>query len=231
MPNVMIRQCQHNAWSSREMPLNHTELEDRWHRLWRALGAAPAAGAFDYLLMQYSEPGRHYHTLEHIAACLEHFDSWRHLADKPHLVELALWLHDVIYDTHRVDNEACSAQYAITLLTAAGVPEYIPAVEAMIMATNHQTGSQADDCGLVLDIDLAVLAQPPQAYKSYQQAVQQEFAWVPDDLFRAGRADVLRGLLSCHPLYGHPEISAAWEAIARSNIESELLELEGPQSN
>ncbi len=160
------------------MPLNHTELEDRWHRLWRALGAAPAAGAFDYLCMQYSEPGRHYHTLEHIAACLEHFDSWRHLADKPHLVELALWLHDVIYDTHRVDNEACSAQYAIALLTAAGVPEYAPAVEAMIMATTHQTGSQADDCGLVLDIDLAVLAQPPQAYKSYQQAVQQEFAWV-----------------------------------------------------
>lgn len=107
---------------------------------------------------------------------------------------------------------------------------YAPAVEAMIMATTHQTGSQADDCGLVLDIDLAVLAQPPQAYKSYQQAVQQEFAWVPDDLFRAGRADVLRGLLSSHPLYGHPEISAAWEAIARSNIESELLELEGPQS-
>ncbi|RNF87851.1 hypothetical protein EFK07_14505 [Pseudomonas putida] len=106
------------------MPLNHTELEDRWHRLWRALGAAPAAGAYYYyLLMQYSEPGRHYHTLEHIAACLEHFDSWRHLADKPHLVELALWLHDVIYNTHRVDNEACSAQYAITLLTAAGIPQ------------------------------------------------------------------------------------------------------------
>lgn len=210
--------------------MNHTELENRWLCLWRALGAIPPAGAFDYLQKQYSEPARYYHTLDHIAACLAHFDSLRQLADKPHLVELALWLHDVVYDTRRADNEACSAQYASSLLTAAGVPEHAPAVEAMIMATTHQNGSQANDCGLVLDIDLSVLAQPTQVYKSYQQAVHQEFSWVPDDLFRVGRAKVLRGLLRCRPLYGHPAISAAWEATARANIESELLDLEGQHS-
>ncbi|MBW6135228.1 hypothetical protein KZ847_33720, partial [Pseudomonas aeruginosa] len=81
----------------------------RWDALWQRLGGNPPADAFDALLAAYGGADRHYHSDRHILACLEHFDRWRQLALRPDLVELALWTHDLVYDTQRQDNEAASA--------------------------------------------------------------------------------------------------------------------------
>ncbi|HBO2511078.1 TPA: hypothetical protein L4H96_005238, partial [Pseudomonas aeruginosa] len=80
----------------------------RWDALWQRLGGNPPADAFDALLAAYGGADRHYHSDRHILACLEHFDRWRQLALRPDLVELALWTHDLVYDTQRQDNEAAS---------------------------------------------------------------------------------------------------------------------------
>ncbi|MCO3531249.1 hypothetical protein FA164_27160 [Pseudomonas aeruginosa] len=81
----------------------------RWDALWQRLGGNPPADAFDALLAAYGGADRHYHSDRHILACLEHFDRWRQLALRPDLVELALWTHDLVYDTQRQDNEAASS--------------------------------------------------------------------------------------------------------------------------
>ncbi len=73
----------------------------RWDALWQRLGGNPPADAFDALLAAYGGADRHYHSDRHILACLEHFDRWRQLALRPDLVELALWTHDLVYDTQR----------------------------------------------------------------------------------------------------------------------------------
>lgn len=198
---------------------------ERWSALWHALGAAPPAGSFERLIEHYAEPHRHYHTAEHIAACLGHFQRFGHLAAQPALVELALWTHDLIYDTRARDNEAQSAAVAVGWLRDAGLEPLGQPLSALIMATTHTAAASDDDAGLVVDLDLAVLAQEPDVYQAYSEAVRQEFAWVPLPAFRAGRGQVLRGLLALPNLYGHPAIAEHWEERARFNLTRELESL------
>ena len=110
----------------------------RWDALWQRLGGNPPADAFDALLAAYGGADRHYHSDRHILACLEHFDRWRQLALRPDLVELALWTHDLVYDTQRQDNEAASAASTEHWLDQAGLAALRPALRELIMATCHQ---------------------------------------------------------------------------------------------
>ncbi|MGY4533928.1 putative metal-dependent HD superfamily phosphohydrolase [Pseudomonas sp. TE3786] len=198
----------------------------RWDTLWRALGATPPANSFAELTAHYSEPQRHYHNGAHIDACLKHLDTLQHLANDLPAVEFALWTHDAIYNTQRQDNEALSADLAEQLLTRAGIPQRVAEVRRHILATAHSEPADADDAGLVVDIDLSVLALPEQAYHAYTQAIRAEFAWVPEPLFNAGRAKVLSTLLQMPHLYSHQQTQQLWEARARANLQRELQQLQ-----
>lgn len=199
--------------------------EQRWTRLWDALGAKAPAGSFDELVSLYSEPHRCYHNQTHIVAALNHLDDLRGLAERPELVELALWLHDAVYDTHATDNEARSADIAERYLLESGLGHLADEVRKMIMATAHTVPTVADDAGLVVDIDLSVLALDPAGYAEYIRAVRQEYIWVPDADFRVGRSKVLKSLLTMPSLYSHPTTIAAWEAKAHANMNQELTDL------
>lgn len=205
--------------------VTHALSPDRWIALWQDLGSTPPAGSFEELVRHYGERHRHYHNASHILSALKHFDAFKALAGRPALVEYALWLHDVVYDSRAGDNEAKSADLAEQFLLAAGLPQLADETRRLIMATAHTAPSGADDSGLVVDIDLSVLALPPAAYAAYTRAVRREYEWVPEDQFRAGRRKVLGTLLSMPSLYSHPTIIAAWEVRARANILEELKRL------
>ncbi|WP_408601965.1 hypothetical protein [Pseudomonas sp. PLMAX] len=199
--------------------------EHRWDSLWIALGAKAPQGSFDELVSLYTEPHRRYHNVSHILAALNHFDSLKGLARRPELVEFSLWLHDAVYDPRATDNEAQSADLAERYLVAVGLGHLIAEVRRLIMATAHTSPSEADDAGLVVDIDLSVLALHPAGYAEYTRAVRQEYQWVPDVLFQAGRSKLLQSFLAMPQLYSHPTNIAAWEDTARKNIKSELRSL------
>src|SRR6188508_2389895 len=94
---------------------------ERWARLWmEASGRGDGRSWFDVLKGRYTEPHRHYHNPRHISECLAEYDSSRHLAVQPVAVELAIWFHDAIYDTHAADNEEQSAWLADQCLAEAG---------------------------------------------------------------------------------------------------------------
>ena len=58
----------------------------------------------------------------------------RHLAQRPDELEVAIWYHDVVYDSQRQDNEAKSAERAKRELTSCGVHEEVcQRVDALIM--------------------------------------------------------------------------------------------------
>jgi predicted metal-dependent HD superfamily phosphohydrolase len=99
-----------------------TPRQDRWNALWQRLGATPSAEAFIDLERQYSAPGRHYHTLAHLDAVLACFDELRHLAPNPDVAELALWMHDVVWEPMRDDCEARSVEWAMDNLPLAALP-------------------------------------------------------------------------------------------------------------
>jgi len=203
----------------------HALDPQRWDSLWRRLGGSAPPGSFAELERLYGGSDRHYHGTQHILACLAHLDHLHDLAHEPAQVELALWLHDAIYDTHRQDNEAASAALARQWLTEAGLNQQGDALQELIMATCHQAGGLAGDAALVADIDLSILASAPSVYAEYQAAVRHEYAWVPEALFNAGRAKVLRQLLDQPHLYQTPSLHQEWEVRARENLDGELRAL------
>ncbi|HEV7823618.1 MAG TPA: metal-dependent phosphohydrolase [Mycobacteriales bacterium] len=198
-------------------------LLQRWSAL---LPGAEALG--EDLLVRWSEPHRRYHTPDHLAAMLSVVDGHASEADDPDAVRLAVWFHDAVYDPRRTDNEDMSAALAARVLPAAGVPsERVAAVARLVRLTGtHDPGPSDRDGALLSDADLAVLAGEPDAYAAYAAAVREEYAHVPDEPFRSGRAAVLRSLVALPRLYHLPALREQWEDRARANLAAELRELE-----
>jgi len=75
------------------------------------------------------------------------------------------------------------------------------------------------------DADLAILAVEPERYRRNTAAVRAEYAHIPDDAFRSGRARIIRALLATPTLYRTPAGRRQWEQRARANLAAELRDL------
>ncbi|MCX5211313.1 HD domain-containing protein [Kitasatospora sp. NBC_00240] len=211
------------------MPSPET-LTDRWSALLRRCGAGVDPEPYGReLLRRWAEPQRRYHTTEHLRAVLDHIDTLAGHADDPDTVRLAAWFHDAVYKPDRSENEERSAALAVRALAEAGLPErQVAEVARLVRLTVTHHPEPGDRDGEVLcDADLAVLGGPPEAYAAYAAAVREEYAFVPDEAFRAGRAEILRGLLALPALYRTPAALERFDAAARANLAAELGRLEG----
>ncbi|HEY5836258.1 hypothetical protein [Streptomyces sp.] len=180
------------------------------------------------LLDRWAEPQRRYHTLDHLVAVLIRTTELTAYTDNPDTVALAAWFHDAVYRPDREENEERSARLAEHALPEAGVgADRTAEVARLVRLTVTHTPAAGDRNGEVLcDADLAVLAGDPAAYAAYAAAVREEYAFVPDDVFRAARATVLRRLLDLPALFRTPYGQEQWEAVARRNLVTELELLE-----
>lgn len=203
-------------------------LRSRWTRaLDGARGSAAGPDPVPYadnLLARWQEPQRRYHTLAHLVAVLDHVDTLQEYADDPDAVRLAAWFHDAVYLPDRSENEERSARLAERALPEAGVPDATAAEVARLvrLTVTHDPADDDRDGQVLCDADLAILASPPTAYAAYTAAVREEYHFVPNDAFRAGRADVLRRLLALPRLFRTPYGQEKWEATARYNLSAEL---------
>ncbi|WP_194724821.1 HD domain-containing protein [Noviherbaspirillum malthae] len=210
---------------------NLSRLKLRWQSLCSSLTCPERAAADVWQLIDrhYSEPHRHYHNLGHVAALLRHADAHRAHLSHVQVVELAIWFHDIIYESRSGGNEVASAALAAAAMRAMQVdPDIIPQVERCILATiSHAvTDMEVPDLPLFLDFDLAILGAPAEHYRHYREAIRKEYAWVPEQDYLTGRAKVLRRFLERPALYFTPWMAERFEAPARDNIQSELLLLE-----
>lgn len=198
---------------------------------WRALGAADDGTAVrEQLLRAWSAPGRHYHARSHLEACLALFDQHRALAQQPAQVELAIWFHDAVYDSRAKDNEEQSALWARRTMTASGIgAAHVARVEALVLATKAHFAADADTA-LLLDIDLSILGAAPEVFDQFDRDVRQEYAWVPEEGWRSGRAAVLKGFLARPRIFQTPALAQALEAQARENLARTIEKLQRPQS-
>ena len=206
------------------------DLVERFRSAARQAGATVADDDLDaaagYLLGRWSEPQRQYHTVAHLTAVLDVVDRFAALAPHPERVRLAAWMHDAVYDPRALGdaNERDSAEFAEGLLTTLGVPDGTAAEVARLvgLTAGHATGADDPDGELLCDADLAVLAGDEQAYAAYTAAIRREYAHVPDEDFKAGRAQVLKALLELPSIYRLAPLREQWEERARANLEREL---------
>lgn len=198
------------------------DLQLRWANLMRA---SPDDSAWTRLEAAYNEEHRAYHNLHHIADCLAELD----IVDTPaaaESIELAIWYHDVIYDTHTSDNEAQSAEWADRDLRRFEFSDEIrDDVRRLILATQHTEKTEEMDEALLVSIDLSTLGKTRERYAEYAASIRQEYDWVPDSDFVEGRAKVLRSFLDRGSIYPHLEFRDRYEKQARENLAWELNQL------
>ncbi|MFJ9962876.1 HD domain-containing protein [Streptomyces avermitilis] len=212
--------------------VDHDVLYRRWlGALVGARGGAAHPDPAPYaenLLRRWSEPQRRYHTVDHLTAVLDRVDLLAEYADDPDVVRLAAWFHDAVYFPDRSENEERSARLAERALPEAGVSGARTAEVARLvrLTVTHDPADDDRDGRVLCDADLAILAAPPKAYAAYAAAVREEYAFVPDAAFRAGRAAVLHQLLDLPRLFRTPYGEREWEERARENLREELARLD-----
>jgi predicted metal-dependent HD superfamily phosphohydrolase len=170
------------------------------------------------LVALYGEPHRHYHTWSHVIACL---DARERIAPAAPLeVDVALWFHDAIYDPRAHDNEEKSAALMLD-----EIGDSAKAAVPLVLATKHAAVPETEEARIVVDADLSILGADVETFDTYERAVREEYSFVPDDAFRAGRAHVLKSFLDRATIFSTPVARDLWEARARENMARSLSRL------
>lgn len=201
---------------------------DRWLRLMELWGFGRNQATFSALMAAYSEKGRHYHTQEHISACLRHLDRCIASIDSPREVELALWFHDAVYKPLSGGNERKSANWSASFLSENGAPsEAIDRVHRLIMVTEHNAPTKTRNESLLVDIDLSILGADPDTYQIFEKAVRSEYRLVPLCWYKKKRADVLRGFLERTSIFQNEPFITEREHQAKENLANAVSKLAG----
>ncbi|KAA1422064.1 hypothetical protein F0U44_03505 [Nocardioides humilatus] len=172
----------------------------------------------------YADPARGYHDARHLGEVLERLGELAEAgADFDRTpVLLAAWFHDAVYDGER-DAEERSASWAEEALPGLVDAATVAEVARLVRLTESHRPDDADRNGCALsDADLGILAAADGRYDEYVAAVRTEYGHLPDDVFTAGRADVLRELVAKPRLFHTAYALAHWEEPARRNVEREL---------
>ena len=183
------------------------------------------------LVANYSEPHRHYHTLEHIQDCfevLERSKRFIRLKNEP-IVKAAIFYHDIVYDPAQTDNEEASAEVA---------DEKIPwffetdkkLVRDYIIATKDHVPID-DDSAYFLDIDMSGLGKPTEEYFLYSEKIKQEYLPViqqqmdtkqAERFYQQERKKFLQSILDREPIFTTKYFQFKFEKQARQNMQMEL---------
>ncbi|MFW2177285.1 MULTISPECIES: hypothetical protein [unclassified Moraxella] len=182
------------------------------------------------LTQHYDELHRHYHNLTHIQALLSHFERIKPQLAQPSVVLLAIFYHDVIYQTQGKNpssNERQSADFFIHELGECLPNDVVNRVVDFIMATEkHEMADKTDsDMAYFLDMDLSILGQSEAIYQAYAQAIRLEYQHVPKFLYNFSRKKALKHFLNRERLYFTDDFVEKFEGQARENIANEINQL------
>ncbi len=197
-----------------------TALLDRWRSL-AGDGRDPLGEA---LIRAWSEPQRHYHDTGHLTWLLDEADRRGSLIRDSVFVGYAIWFHDAVYQPGRPDNETMSADWARTALGA--LTDYAEPVARVIeMTKHHEDGEAEGDAALFLDMDIAILGAPWEAYCAYAAGIRAEYPHVVDPAFAAGRGAFLAKQLERARTFRTDVYQSELGETARANMRWELEEM------
>ena len=78
------------------------------------------------------------------------------------------------------------------------------------------------DAEILVDVDLSILGAAPERFDEFERQVREEYAWVPDFLFRRERRTILKEFLARTRIFSSAHFRGRYEQQARSNIERSL---------
>lgn len=198
-------------------------LTERWNCFASGFPAKPETirTMFAAIESSYGSANRYYHTMGHIQQCLAQLDEAAREVSNRKAMEMALWLHDIIYIPELSCNEELSSAIGFCYgLELSGSYPFALEVRQLIQATVHASGdcSSAGDKAVVQDIDLSILGADSFSFACYETAIRKEYACVPEDVYRKGRIKVLQGFLMRQQIYHTQFFQSRYEAQARENM-------------
>lgn len=178
-------------------------LKETFLQLLLPYTTAPAAERqWQLIETYYTEPHRHYHTLAHLQYLLQQLLPVKRNVENWEALLLALYYHDLVYNTARNDNEEQSAELAAHYLQGTQIPkESILLCRQHILATKSHVAHQSHDTNLFTDADLSVLGSTPEAYLTYAKQIRQEYSHTPYAQYVKGRTTVLQHFLQLPFIY------------------------------
>ena len=191
---------------------------------WRALAGADADALGEALIRAWAEPQRHYHDQSHLIWLLDEAERRSEEIAAPAFVGYAIWFHDAVYQPGEPNNEQVSADWARTALASFG--ELAERVARVIeMTKHHELGEAAGDEALFLDMDIAILGQPWEAYCAYAAGIRREYPHIVDPAFAAGRGAFLEQQLARPRTFRTGLYEAERGETARANMRWEFEEM------
>jgi predicted metal-dependent HD superfamily phosphohydrolase len=202
-----------------------SNLRTRWKAAWKNAGGSVATEEilFNDLSLRYTEGLRHYHTIAHVEAMLDHLDEFRAANESKMVhftvVAMATWYHDATYYPYAHNNEIQSARL-FALIGKLGYLEesFIQRVVEGILATTHHRSSDSPNIRTLCDLDLAILGQPERAFDRYEGQIRLEYDAVPENEFRTERRKILAQFLERPRIYQTDFFKERYEQQARENL-------------
>jgi predicted metal-dependent HD superfamily phosphohydrolase len=177
---------------------------------------------FDAVIGRYQQPGRHYHDLRHLVECLEHPEIEK--AFNPTAVRLALFFHDYVYDTKKLDGNEEESADVLALYIAPWLKypsDGYTACHHIRATAKHEVGPLPDlfsDSRLVIDCDLSILGKSMDRYAQYESDIQLEYSQYPSEIFKGARKNIMLGFLNREHIFFHEGFRQRYEEQAKKNI-------------
>jgi len=152
--------------------------------------------SFEYLIKKYSEKHRFYHNVDHIEDCLNKLNS---TGIRNREIELAIWYHDIVYNSYGKDNELKSAE-----------------------EMKHDEKPTTDDEKLIIDIDISILGRSKEEYLKYTESIRKEYKLIPFFYYKKKRREIMSKFLENDRLYHTEYFCKKYETQARLNIKEEI---------
>jgi len=178
------------------------------------------------IALNYNSNTRFYHNFTHIKNMVEFALSIKEKIEDFDTFILAIFYHDVIYNSRKSNNEEESAKLAKNHLSLINFNIYkIDIISEMILRSKNHSESKSDDSNdlkLFLDTDLLIFASPKNIYQQYVSNIKEEYKHVPKIIFNTKRKQILKNIYSEKYIYKTNLFRTNHEQQAKNNILSEI---------
>lgn len=200
----------------------HNDVKDAFLTLFDENKKEEAIELFYYLEKRYNHPSRYYHTMQHIQDCLIALQDVSDQINDLHAVTMAIFFHDIVYDTKSSTNEEDSAETMKQMLSTFNFDDsFIERVYDLIILTKHPSNTDDNDALYLIDIDLLILSSEPKIFIEYCDNIRREYNWVPEDIYNKKRTEFLSSMILDEEIYKTSSYKQN-NVLAKENILKEL---------
>lgn len=200
-------------------------LSNSWIRCW-GNDSEKLRMLRDTIIWRYNEPTRFYHNESHLIGMIHEFQKIKGYLEKPSQVELSIWIHDLVNDIGKSDNEERSFDYFVTLANQFKVGDFKGWTHLLknVMATKHIGGSlNLDNDGqFIHDIDLITFSSDIENFRIYCNKIRNECYFIDNETYFTEVVKLFQIFLDRPKIYLSDYYHNFHEDRARNNLRKEI---------